>query len=276
MGEARGRRVLVVGTGLLGASVGLALSGCGNDVQLLDTDLDAVAVAERRGAGRAWDGTPVDLAVLATPPHVVAECLAKLQQTGAADAYTDVASVKQAVLDEAEELGCDLRRFVGGHPMAGGETSGPGAARADLFAGRPWALCPTSEVEDDAMDAVLCAVSATGARPVLCAPAEHDAAVGLVSHAPHMVASALAATLLDAPPLALDLAGRGLADTTRIAAGDVTLWRHIVHRNRAPVADAVRQVADRLTRLADDLRVGDADAVEALLAGGAAGRARLG
>ncbi|MCP2338095.1 prephenate dehydrogenase/arogenate dehydrogenase family protein [Actinomadura rupiterrae] len=269
------RRVLVAGTGLLGASVGLALAGAGADVQLLDTDLGAVAKAEARGAGRGWDGAPVELAVLATPPHVVAECLAKLQQAGAASVYTDVASVKQAVLDEAEELGCDLSRFVGGHPMAGGETSGPGAARADLFTGRPWALCPAPDVPNDVMDAVLRAVAATGARPVFCTAAEHDAAVGLVSHAPHMVASALAATLVDAPPLALHLAGRGLADTTRIAAGDVTLWRHIVLRNRVQVAEGVRKAADRLARLADDLHLGDAEAVEALLADGAAGRALL-
>ncbi len=145
--------------------------------------------------------------------------LAAAQEAGQAACYTDVASVKASPLAAARALGCDLASYVPGHPLAGRERSGPAAARADLFLGRPWALCPVAETAPHAVARVDPLVRACGAEPVTADAGEHDRWVALVSHAPHVVASAMAARLADAPPGALTLAGQGLRDVTRIAAG---------------------------------------------------------
>ena len=113
-------------------------------------------LARELGAGQEWTpGTTVDLAVIAVPPQFVAEQLHRLQEAGTATWYTDVASVKALPLAQARELGCDLAGYVAGHPLAGRERSGPVAARADLFLGRPWAYCPTGETSPDAVEALL-------------------------------------------------------------------------------------------------------------------------
>src|SRR5207244_4852099 len=119
-------------------------------------------------------GGPADLAVLAMPPAAVAPALAAAQQRGLARCYTDVASVKELPLARARELGCDLASFVPGHPLAGRERSGPAAARADLFLGRPWAICPAPETSEDAVTAVTALASACGAQPARMTAADHD------------------------------------------------------------------------------------------------------
>ena len=126
----------------------------------------------------------------------------------------------------ARALGCDLESFVPGHPLAGRERHGPAAAQADLFLGRTWALCPLPETSPHAVDVVTALVVAAGADPVVTDAATHDRWVALVSHAPHLVATAMAARLApaDVPGDALRLAGQGLRDVTRVAAGDSALW----------------------------------------------------
>src|SRR5690606_17579712 len=125
---------------------------------LTDRDSAALAMAVELGAGeRRRDEAgfrPADLAVLAVPPAAVAVTLLDAQKRGLATAYTDVASVKALPLRQAAELGCDMTTFVGGHPLAGRERSGPGAARADLFLGRPWALCAPPEATPETVEAV--------------------------------------------------------------------------------------------------------------------------
>jgi prephenate dehydrogenase len=191
-------------------------------------------------------GGPADLAVLAVPPDAVAPVLAAAQAAGLAACYTDVASVKARPLAAARALGCDLARYVPGHPLAGRERSGPAAARADLFQGRPWALCPAAETTPRAVACVTSLVTACGAEPVTAAADEHDRWVALVSHAPHVVASAMAARLASAPDGALALAGQGLRDVTRIAAGDTALWTQILLANAAGVSEVLALVADDL------------------------------
>jgi prephenate dehydrogenase len=205
--------------------------------------------------------------VLAVPPDAVAPVLAAAQVAGLAACYTDVASVKAHPLATARALGCDLARYVPGHPLAGRERSGPAAARADLFLGRPWALCPAAETAPSAVARVTSLVTACGAEPVTAAADEHDRWVALVSHAPHVVASAMAARLASAPDGALALAGQGLRDVTRIAAGDTALWTQILLANAAGVSDV-------LTLVADDLRQAAAALADAEAAGGAPGETR--
>ncbi|QUQ69302.1 prephenate dehydrogenase [Kutzneria sp. CA-103260] len=268
-------QALIVGTGLIGTSVALALREKGVAVYLSDIDAQAVWLARELGAGQEWNGEEVDLAVLAVPPHIVGERLAELQKQGVARAYTDVASVKVDPIADAERLGCDLACYVPGHPLAGRERSGPFAARADLFLGRPWALCPGPETDAGAARLARELVSICGANAVTVGAAEHDSAVALVSHAPHVVASAVAATLADGDDVALGLAGQGLRDVTRIAAGNPLLWRMILCGNALPVAGVLERIAADLAAAAAALRSGDLAGVTDLLRRGVTGHDRI-
>jgi prephenate dehydrogenase len=242
----------VVGAGLIGASIGLALHGA--DVVLSDTDADRLDRAVARGAGRAWDGRErARLLVAAVPPRAVAPVLATAERLGVAETMTHVSSVQTHVQHALEETGVDLRRVCGGHPLAGREQSGPDAALADLFRGRPWVLCPGAATGTDALDAARSLASACGGVPVVMAPDDHDRAVALVSHLPQVAASAVAARLLVAAPDATRLAGPGLQDTTRIAGSDTALWVDVLSGNAAHVAPLVHALAADLARLATAL-----------------------
>lgn len=276
------RSVLVVGTGLIGTSLALALRKHDVRVLLADRDQGAVRLASELGAGTEWAaGETADLAVIAVPPGHVASELRRLQEGGAARFYTDVASVKAEPIDKARELGCDLSTYVASHPLAGRERSGPGAARADLFLGRPWAVCATPEVSPEARATVLRLIDLCGANAVDVDAAEHDRAVAVVSHAPHVTASAVAARLADASDVALGLAGQGVRDVTRIAGGDPNLWLGILSGNSLPVAEVLEAVSRDLADAAAALRAmagGDgtaADDLTQLLKRGVVGHGRI-
>jgi len=284
-------RVLVAGAGLIGTSVALALRASGADVWVSDRDQGTARLAADLGAGavvpdlREAKGL-ADVAVLAMPPAAVAASLAFAQEHGVADVYTDVASVKGLPVRRARELGCDLRTYVPGHPLAGRERHGPAAARADLFLGRTWALCPLAETSAAAVEAVTSLVVACGADPVTTDADTHDRWVALISHAPHLVAAAMAARLAPSgvPADALKLAGQGLRDVTRVAAGDSALWTEILLANPGPVAEVVAAVAGDLAEVARALAVSaappempsaSAGDVAGLLDRGRAGVARI-
>jgi prephenate dehydrogenase len=250
-------RVLIVGTGLIGTSIALALRAAGTDVFLSDFDPAVARLAADLGAGlvvpdlRDAKGI-AEVAVLAMPPAYVGPELLSAQDHGVAEVYTDVASVKVLPVAQARALGCDISRYVPAHPLAGRERPGPAAAQADLFLGRTWALCPLPETSPDAVAAVTALVVACGAVPVITDPPTHDRWVALVSHAPHLVAAAMAARLAPSavPGDALKLAGQGIRDVTRIAAGDTALWTQILAANAGPVAEVVAAVAEDLAAAA--------------------------
>jgi prephenate dehydrogenase len=249
--------VLVSGAGLIGTSVALALRAKGANVWLSDRDEATAQLAADLGAGTVVpdlrDAKGIaDVAVLAMPPAAVAAALAFGQEYGVADVYTDVASVKELPVRRARELGCDLSSYVPGHPLAGRERHGPAAAQADLFLGRTWALCPLPETSPDAVEAVTGLVVACGGDPVTVDPGTHDRWVALISHAPHVVAAAMAARLAPSsvPADALKLAGQGLRDVTRVAAGDSVLWTEILAANPGPVAEVIAAVAADLNETA--------------------------
>jgi prephenate dehydrogenase len=250
------RRVTVVGCGLIGTSVALALRPAGVEVFLHDRDMGALAEAEARGAGtRLRPGGPrVDVVVIATPPSAVAGVLRDAQLRDLGSVYTDVASTKANVVAEAEAMGCDLGSFVPGHPMAGRELSGPAAARADLFSGRQWALCPGPEVPPRHLDLVAELAVRCGGVPMVFGPEAHDRIAAAVSHAPHVVSSALAARFADAGRSTLSLVGRGLRGTTRIAAGPPDLWRDVLEQNAEQIAPVLEAVAADLAAAAQALR----------------------
>ena len=254
--------VIVIGTGLIGTSVALALRPSGVTVWLADSDPAAARLAADIGAGTVLAGDvppgpppggPADVAVLAVPPQAVAPTLARAQAAGLARWYTDVASVKALPVRQARAAGCDMASFVPGHPLSGRERSGPAAARADLFLGRPWVICPGPPVPAEGLAAIRALARACGAEPAEVSVAEHDRWVALVSHAPHVLSAAMAARLADASDGALSLAGQGLRDVTRIAAGDTGLWTQILAANAAPVADVLAAVAADLAAVAEAL-----------------------
>jgi prephenate dehydrogenase len=257
-------RAVVIGTGLIGTSVALALRGRGSAVWLADRDPASARLAAEIGAGEILPETglpagPADIAVLAVPPDAVAAALQWAQQRQLAQCYTDVASIKELPLARARELGCDLRSYVPGHPLSGRERSGPAAARADLFLGRPWVICPAPETAGASTAAAAGLARACGAQPVMMTPDEHDRFVALVSHVPHVVSAVMAARLEGAPAGALAIAGQGLRDVTRIAAGDPGLWTQILTANAAHAREVLAALAAELA------------AAEAALAGAAAG-----
>jgi prephenate dehydrogenase len=255
-------RVGVVGAGLIGGSIGLALSAAGVEVLLRDADPEQVRLAGALGGGRPWEaGETVDHAVLAVPPHAVAGALLQVQEAGTATTTSDVASVKCTPVAEAAALGCDLRSFCPAHPVAGRERGGAAAARVDLFRDRTWVLCPTAGTGAAARAAAEAVARTCGAVPVRTSPEQHDAAMALLSHVPQVTASMLAgltATLSDDD---LQLAGQGFRDTTRLADSHPALWASILEGNRRPVADGLERLSDALGALATVLRDGSPEAI---------------
>jgi prephenate dehydrogenase len=239
--------VRIVGAGLLGTSLGLALRRQGVEVELADPSPTAVALAVDLGAGvRAPAGRPVGLVVVAAPPDVIADVVEVELAAHPDSIVTDVASVKAGPLKALQHRGVDLRRYVGSHPMAGRERSGAVAARADLFAGQPWVVCRHPASSPAAVSAVRALAHAVGGIVTELDAEAHDIAVALVSHVPQVLASLTAARLTDAPPAALALSGQGLRDVTRIAASDPALWTQILGANAAAVADVLQGVRSDL------------------------------
>lgn len=274
------RRVTVIGCGLIGTSIALALTRAGVEVALEDRDRSALDQARRMGAGRELtSATPsADLVVIATPPAAVVDVLYTAQARGLGRAYTDVAGTKEIIWAEAEMRGSDLMGYIPGHPMAGREQSGPGAARADLFVGQPWILCPYPTAQPEALKAADALVSLCGGRRRDMTPEEHDEAVAVVSHVPQLVCSVLAAQLVGVDREVLTLAGAGLRDTTRIAGSDRRMWSDIFAQNPEAVADVVDRIAGQLSAASNELRNHSSDGsavVSDLLGRGNLGRAAL-
>lgn len=262
--------VVVVGAGLIGASVGCALTAAGVDVRLRDRNTAHAQVAASRGAGSIAEPDPdeVALVVAAVPPAALVGVIIDALERYPNAYVTDVGSVKHRVLVRLREEGAELARYVGSHPMAGSHLSGPIAANEDLFADRTWIVAPHEGSTPGAVAAVTELAEACRARVVRMGTADHDKAVAEISHLPQVVSSVLASGLTSVEPAHLAIAGQGLRDTTRIAGSDPHLWQQILIGNRDEVAQEVRRFRDRL----DDLLVGlEAGHVEPQLAAGVAG-----
>ncbi|HET6359675.1 prephenate dehydrogenase [Streptomyces sp.] len=280
------RTAVVIGTGLIGTSAAQALAGRGVTVHLVDHDPERARTAAALGAGT--DEPPegrVDLAIVAVPPAHVATALAEAMRAGVARGYLDVASVKGGPRRELETLGLDLSAYIGTHPMSGKERSGPLAATADLFEGRPWVLTPTRDTDTEVLNLALELVALCRAVPVVMDADAHDRAVALVSHTPQLISSMVAARLEDADDTAVRLCGQGIRDVTRIAASDPRMWVEILSANPGPVADVLAGVAADLDETVQALRAlqssdeskrqGGAEGIEDVLRRGNAGRVRV-
>ena len=251
------KRAVIHGTGLLGASVGLALRSQGWDVAGWDPDAEALNEARRRGAIESSLEGPetgeADLVVLAAPPEAIVAAVAGMKTDAL---VTDISGVKAPIVAAASHL----PHFVGGHPMAGGETSGASLATSSMFHGATWILTSDGAAEDD-LNRMREITRSLGANPVVVTADEHDAAVARISHLPHVLAAALM-RLAESDQATLGLAGTGFRDLTRIAAGDSTWWAEVLNAN-APQVDAaieeLQKALDGWRRMIGDNTAGGLD-----------------
>lgn len=251
--------VSVLGTGLIGTSIALGLRQLGWTTRGWDVDQANLGDAVALGAIEVASGSiaecvgGTDLVVVSVPPEPAAEVLAGLDTDSL---VTDVVGVKAGVM----EAGIHLPRFVSGHPMAGREVSGPGAADPNLFRGASWVLI-TDDVATGALADLKAIVSQLGAHPIAMTAAEHDDAVATISHLPQVLAAALTAHAAE-HPLALGLAAGGFRDLTRVAASGSALWTELLVANRVEVSEALSSYANRLLAWAAALDRSDTASIE--------------
>ena len=279
------RRVALVGVGLIGGSIGLGLKKrFGGAVDVVGTDPAAAAAAavERGAVDRFTEQLAeacheADLVVLAAPAGAITELLPRVRRNMRAGVIvTDVAGVKGPICAAGQEAARGHGTFIGGHPMAGAETAGLAAARADLFEGAAWALCPDPASPAEALDGLGVLVAGLGAHPVVIEADRHDRAVARISHLPQLVAVALL-NLVAQDRAANDLrvlAGRGFLDLTRIGSSPFEPWRDVLAGN----AEAVREAVDDLIGLLEAIRgklEGRVDRLQVLFDDAASCRSRL-
>lgn len=261
----------IVGVGLIGGSIGLAarkrglaqhIVGVGRDVARLHEALERGAIDEGT-ADLAEACSRSDLLIFCTPVNRIAQqVLQVLANCGPGTIVTDAGSVKAAIVAEIEKSPLSSAHFVGGHPLAGSEKKGVAYANADLFVDRVTVLTPTERTNLMAVQTVRAFWQALGSRVHQMTPSEHDEALAMTSHLPHLVASALAGVL---DPRWHALAATGFRDTTRIAAGDPEVWTPIFEQNRAAVLASLTVLEERLRQFRAALTDSQSAHIDSLL-----------
>jgi prephenate dehydrogenase len=261
----------IVGVGLIGGSIGLAAKGRGVAQRVLGAGRQRASL-DRALAVDAIDEGFLDLAaavhraeiaVFCTPVERIAEQVLTVAPGCAADTLlTDAGSTKASIVRDIEGRLPDGVRFVGSHPLAGSEKRGPEFADANLFQGRLTIVTQTPHTDPTSLERTVAFWRALGSQVRVMDPDAHDRALALTSHLPHLVASALAGIL---PRELYDLTATGFRDTTRVAAGDPSLWTGIFAQNQAAVLDALQRLRERLDVFLDALQAGDSAAIDALL-----------
>ncbi|HVF02508.1 MAG TPA: prephenate dehydrogenase/arogenate dehydrogenase family protein [Rubrobacteraceae bacterium] len=253
------RTLAIIGVGLVGGSVGLAARAAGWEV----VGVDEPAVLEKAAAIGAVDRASTikeargaNLVVLAAPISRVATLIGKLAPTDAL--VTDVASTKMKIVGEAESRG--LRRFVGGHPMAGSQLAGVANAKGDLFKGARYFLTPTAKTAPEDYREVAQFVRELGAIPTAVDPEKHDLLMAALSHLPHLMAAALLKVASDISPEALSFAGPSFRDLTRVGASNPGLWSDILAENAPALGEALGAFAGAMAQLGSEIK--DREAIE--------------
>jgi prephenate dehydrogenase len=270
------RHAHVVGLGLIGSSLALALHGAGWTVTGLDSDETVTRAALEAGViGGCEPDADVVLAIVATPASVVAKVAREILEGSSNDLLivTDVAGVKGAIVSDVHDP-----RFLGGHPMAGSELRGLAGARADLFQGCTWVLTPTTTTKPETYTALHGILRELGANVVAVDADDHDRLVAVASHVPHLLAGALmneATRVAEQDAVLLQLAAGGFRDMTRVAAGDPSIWPDILFENRQAISQSLRSLEERLRGLREALNADDHAAIKTDLAQAAFARRQL-
>ncbi len=274
--------VAIIGVGLIGGSIGLALRGRGLAQKVIGVGRTQrrLRIAQQLGAlssfttDLAQGVEQADLVVVCTPVATIVEQVRRISQfCPVGSLITDAGSTKGEICSSLSAESCGTAHFVGSHPMAGSEKSGPEFADADLFEDSVTIVTPTDQSAEQHVLTIEQFWKSLGSRVVQMAPDEHDRAVASVSHVPHLVASALAAAtgLEDLP-----LAAGGWRDTTRVASGDVELWRQILTENRRHVLQSLISFEKLLSEFRQALEQNDTAAITRLLDAGKQNRDALG
>ncbi len=278
------RRVAIIGVGLIGASLALALRkyGLADELRGSGRREANLRAALQRGIIDSYSLTHseavegADLVVLAAPVgsfRRIIEGIRSSLERGVI--VTDVGSVKGALVRELEGLMPEGVSFVGGHPIAGSDRSGIGSASADLFAGARCILTPTEKTPEDALRKVRELWEAVGAEVSILSPEEHDLVFALVSHVPHLIAYALVNTVADLNPEYIHYAGKGFRDTTRVALSSPELWRDICITNRGNIFHILERFQENLAAMVEALKEGSPEELEDLFEKAQGLRARL-
>lgn len=254
------QRISILGTGLLGGSIGLALKSVTSDYYITGYGHNPSTVRRAVEVGAVDHGTSdlveavsdAQLIILCTPVGIFSEILLKIGPALASGAMiTDVGSTKRSVVRLAEEHLPVGVHFVGSHPIAGSEKRGVEFARTDLFHKKLCIITPTANTNPAALEAIEQLWRQIGMRITRLSPDDHDRMLADISHLPHLLAAALVAMQ---PQEALALSGQGFLDTTRIAGGDGGLWRDILLDNRDNLAESAGQLKAQLDAVLDMLR----------------------
>ena len=274
--EAGVERLAVIGTGLVGTSVGLAAERAGvASVTAFDADTTRLGQAAARAGFQARESVAdavrdAQLVVVAVPVGAVVDAVRAVLEAAPSDAtVTDVASTKRALAEAVDDP-----RFVPGHPVAGGETSGPERATAELFDGATWFLTPRPVNEAGRVEALERFVAALGARPVRRDAADHDRLLALTSHLPHAIANALM-RVAAAETGALEAAGASFREMTRVAGANTAVWTDIFLENGDLIARAVTALREELASVEQALAAGDRPFIERSIADAHGGRNEL-
>jgi prephenate dehydrogenase len=247
--------VKIVGSGLIGTSIGLALSAQGVRVLMTDKDPAASALAQSLVGSHPQTKSPevFDVVVLAVPPSSFKKVIEEESKLHPSSTFVDILSIKTKPLLEVQGYADVASRFVGTHPMAGREISGAQSARGDLFVGRTWIITTGESTQSQSADLAAELIALCGGVSVFMSAQDHDRAMALISHAPQMLASVLAAQLIDVNPQWLTLIGQGFRDFTRIADSDPLLWREILSENSENILPVLRNFRRRLEEVESTL-----------------------
>ena len=267
--------VKIIGSGLIGTSIGLALSNKNIPVLMVDSDSSAQALAQSLvDSDRSFDQKHTfDVVVLATPPSAFKSVLEREKEVNPSSTFVDILSIKSKPQLEVEALADISTRFVGTHPMAGREVSGPQSARGDLFVGRTWILCPSTSTSNQSRALALELIDLCGAQALEMDADEHDQAMALLSHAPQVIASLIAGQLREADRSWLNLVGQGFKDLTRIADSDAILWREILSENSSNVSQILKQLRLQIEVL--ERALADPNQAQILIENGNEGRSLI-
>lgn len=274
-------RVCIIGSGLIGTSIGLALSLKGVLVTMLDHDARAQGIAQALMGNEGTEISGAELVISAVPVSAFPKVISTLESPTFKGVIIDVCSIKTKPVLEVLKSTIDSARFLPTHPMAGREFSGVESARADLFEGRPW-MIDSAGVGQKALLWGKALIDALGAQIIDMPAADHDQAVALVSHLPQLVSSLLAKQLAGKPLGWLELSGAGLRDTTRIAASDPALWKEIIAANSSAITPLLKSLANDLNSLISNIEresfiagvITDGQIGRALIPGKHGGKAR--
>jgi prephenate dehydrogenase len=265
------KTVRIVGSGLIGTSIGLGLVQRGVSVDMVDSDPQAQSLANDLVGGVSI-ASP-DLVILAMPTTQLPAVIEVENQLNPQSTFIDVGSVKNEVVLHVESISGLSRRFLPTHPMAGREIGGASSARADLFQGRSWILTPGTVVDSSSRELVLELIAHLGATPIELSALDHDRAVARISHLPQIASSLIAKQLTGTPPEWMELAGQGLRDTTRIAGSDESLWKEIIYSNRNELQQLLINLQNDVQLMIDSLD--NPDEIAQLIAQGRAGKALI-